>query len=162
MIICLWVISLGLPHIHLLIWLAEPIRMQDIDSVVCAELPDPQKDPLLFDIVKSQLIHGPCGATDVPGKPSVCMENGKCSKRFPKAYCEETQSCEDGYPSYRRRSPEQGGHCFSKLKDGVEVLITNQWVVPYNPVLCRIFQCHINVELCHSIKSIKYVCNQKQ
>lgn len=30
-------------------------------------------------------------------------------------------------------------------------------VVPYNPWLLRQFDCHINVELCMSIKAIKYV-----
>lgn len=36
--------------------------------------------------------------------------------------------------------------------------LDNRWVVPYNPVLLRTFEAHINVELCNSIKSIKYVC----
>ncbi|GFY42112.1 uncharacterized protein TNIN_88801 [Trichonephila inaurata madagascariensis] len=31
-------------------------------------------------------------------------------------------------------------------------------IVPYCPLLSRIFCAHINVEYCHSIKSIKYVC----
>ena len=33
----------------------------------------------------------------------------------------------------------------------------NQWIIPYNPLLSRIFDAHINVELCASVKSIKYV-----
>lgn len=36
--------------------------------------------------------------------------------------------------------------------------IDNRWVVPYNPLLLRTFQAHINVEWCHSVKSIKYIC----
>jgi hypothetical protein len=32
------------------------------------------------------------------------------------------------------------------------------WIVPYNPVLSKMFQAHINVEWCHSMKSIKYIC----
>lgn len=39
-----------------------------------------------------------------------------------------------------------------------KVAIDNRWVVPYNPVLLRTFNAHINVELCSSVKSIKYVC----
>ena len=39
----------------------------------------------------------------------------------------------------------------------VEQEVTNQWVVPYNPFLLRKFNCHINVEMCSSINSIKYV-----
>ena len=35
--------------------------------------------------------------------------------------------------------------------------LDNQWVVPYNPYLLRLFNCHINVEACRSIKSVKYL-----
>ena len=37
------------------------------------------------------------------------------------------------------------------------VTIDNRWVVPYNPYLTRRYQCHINVEVCSSIKVIKYL-----
>ena len=36
--------------------------------------------------------------------------------------------------------------------------VHNGWVVPYNPVLLRVFNAHINVEICNSVKSIKYIC----
>ena len=36
--------------------------------------------------------------------------------------------------------------------------IDNQWVVPYCPLLSKMFKAHINVESCQSVKSIKYVC----
>ncbi|KAL8563363.1 hypothetical protein ACOMHN_008202 [Nucella lapillus] len=75
-------------------------------------------------------------------------------KQFPKAFHATTDQHEDSYPKYRRRSEEDGGHV-GKLKDSV--IITNQWVVPYNPYLLHQFNCHINVEICSSIKSIKYV-----
>ncbi|KAL8558676.1 hypothetical protein ACOMHN_037769 [Nucella lapillus] len=78
----------------------------------------------------------------------------KCTKTFPKAFHATTDQGEDSYPKYRRRSEEVGGHV-GKLKDSV--IITNQWVVPYNPYLLHKFNCHINVEICSSIKSIKYV-----
>ena len=44
------------------------------------------------------------------------------------------------------------------MKTGVEVEVDNRWVVPYCPLLSRCFNAHINVESCHSIKSIKYIC----
>lgn len=31
-------------------------------------------------------------------------------------------------------------------------------MVPYNPVLLRTCNAHVNVEYCHSVKSIEYVC----
>jgi len=74
--------------------------------------------------------------------------------RYPRPFLLETQTNDDGYPLYSRRSPEQGG--FTANKNGVT--IDNRWIVPYNPVLSRIFEAHINVEACHSIKSIKYIC----
>lgn len=36
--------------------------------------------------------------------------------------------------------------------------VDNRWVVPYNPLLCKAFDAHINVEICNSVKSIKYIC----
>jgi hypothetical protein len=36
-------------------------------------------------------------------------------------------------------------------------MLDNRWVVPYNLYLIRIFNCHINVEACSSIKSVKYL-----
>ncbi|KAI5421655.1 hypothetical protein KIW84_045183 [Lathyrus oleraceus] len=35
--------------------------------------------------------------------------------------------------------------------------VDNIWVVPYNPWLLLKYDCHINVEICSSIKSIKYL-----
>ena len=39
----------------------------------------------------------------------------------------------------------------------MDVEIDNWWVVPYNPVLTKMFNAHINVECCNSVKSIKYI-----
>ncbi|XP_020147860.1 uncharacterized protein [Aegilops tauschii subsp. strangulata] len=36
-------------------------------------------------------------------------------------------------------------------------MLDNRWVVPYNPYLLRMFNCHINVEVCSSIKVVKYL-----
>ena len=33
----------------------------------------------------------------------------------------------------------------------------NTWVVPYNPILLMRYNCHINVEVCSSIKCAKYL-----
>jgi hypothetical protein len=35
--------------------------------------------------------------------------------------------------------------------------IDNSWVVQYNPYLLLKFNCHINVEICSSIKCVKYL-----
>ena len=105
------------------------------------------------------MVHGPCGNVN---PKSSCMKDGKCTKRYPRKLLNDTQTGEDGYPLYRRRAPENGG-VKAKIKVKVgnsyrEVEIDNRWVVPYCPLLSGIFQAHINVEYCNSVKSIKYIC----
>ena len=82
------------------------------------------------------------------------MDQGKCTKKFPKEYQKDTVIDEDkSYPIYRRRSPEDGGQ--SAKKGGMN--IDNRWVVPYNPYLSLRYNCHINVEIVISPKATKYV-----
>lgn len=140
----------GLPHMHLLVILAEEEKIRDpeiIDSVVCAELPDATSDAQLHAIVTSTMLHGPCGVLN-PRAP--CMVDGACSKGYPKQFRNETVDNIDGYPMYRRRD---NGNCIT-IKDCV---LDNRWVVPYNPYLTKKYNAHINVEVCSSIKSVKYI-----
>lgn len=41
----------GLPHVHILIWLAERIQPDQIDDIICAEIPDYEADPVLHDVI---------------------------------------------------------------------------------------------------------------
>lgn len=104
------------------------------------------------------MIHGPCGLINTQ---SPCMKNGKCSKNHPKQLIAETQTSEDGYPKYRRRAPSDGGESYDmniKINGKSEkIIVDNSWVVPHSPLLCRMFDSHINVEFCNSVKSIKYI-----
>lgn len=43
----------------------------------------------------------------------------------------------------------------SFVKNGFE--FDNRWVVPYNPFLSFVFNCHINVEVVSSVKAVKYL-----
>jgi hypothetical protein len=73
--------------------------------LIKAQLPD-RTDPnqkKLFKIVTSHMIHGPCGHLN---PKSVCMENNKCGKEFPKSFNSETQINDNGYPAYCR--PDNG------------------------------------------------------
>ncbi|UYV74635.1 hypothetical protein LAZ67_12000343 [Cordylochernes scorpioides] len=81
--------KMGLPHAHILVWLANKLRPTQIDSVICAEFPDPIQDPLLYNIVVKNMIHGPCGEYN-PVSP--CMKNSSCSKKYPKQFLLETQT----------------------------------------------------------------------
>ncbi|UYV76412.1 hypothetical protein LAZ67_14000329 [Cordylochernes scorpioides] len=145
----------GLPHAHLLLWLTNIIRPNQIDEVIQAEIPDNNLDPELHAIVMKQMVHGPCGVLNTN---SPCMKDGKCSKKYPKGFCETTSTTEDGYPRYRRRCSAEGGLTSSVNMRGVTFEIDNRWIVPYNSVLLRAFDSHINVEYCSSVKAIKYVC----
>jgi hypothetical protein len=149
----------GLPHSHMLIWLKKRIQAVDIDQVISAEIPNKETDPALYDVVTKNMIHGPCGKLN-PNSP--CMVDGKCSKNFPRDLIQETQSGEDGYPNYRRRKLGDGGYSARlsvRTSHGrQEIEIDNRWVVPYSPLLCKMFPAHINVESCRSVKAIKYIC----
>ena len=82
------------------------------------------------------------------------MENGKCSKGFPKDFHKETVVDPDSYyATYRRRSPADGGRTVTHKGR----VIDNRWVIPYNPYLSKRFNCHINVECCASPKAAKYL-----
>ena len=96
----------GLPHCHMLIFLKEQDKFrtsQQIDAIVSAEIPD-ENEPLLRELVRKKMIHGPCG---IENPNAVCMVNGKCQKNFPKNYQEETNTNIDGFPAYRRRNNGQ-------------------------------------------------------
>lgn len=45
----------------------------DVDSLIRAEIPDQQTEPLLYEMVGLYMTHGPCG-TENPLSP--CMING--------------------------------------------------------------------------------------
>ena len=92
------------------------------------------------------MMHGPCGVAN-PNSP--CMEDGKCTKKFPKDFTEVTMEC-DGYPQYRRR--DDGKYI---MKNGVP--LDNRHIVPYNPYLSKKYNAHINVEICSTINSCKYL-----
>uniref|UniRef100_A0A915ERA2 MHD domain-containing protein n=1 Tax=Ditylenchus dipsaci TaxID=166011 RepID=A0A915ERA2_9BILA len=79
----------GLPHAHILVILANENEIRtadDIDKIVCAEIPDPERFPRLYKTVTTHMIHGPCGQHNLN---CVCMDEDKggqkyCTKDFPK------------------------------------------------------------------------------
>lgn len=140
----------GLPHAHILVFLAawsKSMEVKTIDKFISAELPDKTTDPDLFDVVTSFMIHGPCGI-EHPSSP--CMQNGKCSKHFPKDFTSSTTIDKAGYPLYMRR---RNGYVFQKGS----VVIDNSFIVPYNRTLLLKYKAHINVEWCNQTRSVKYL-----
>ncbi|XP_028106546.1 uncharacterized protein LOC114305630 [Camellia sinensis] len=92
----------GLPHSHIILTLSADDKIkspEEIDDIICAEIPDKDEDPLAFQTVMRCMIHGPCGSAN-PNAP--CMVNGKCSKHYPKNFCSETSIDENGFAIYSK------------------------------------------------------------
>ena len=160
----------GLPHMHMLLTLSAERQIsspEDVDLIIRATWPDPVTEPRLFDIVKRNMVHGPCGRwkQDAP-----CMRDGKCSKGFPKPFQSETIMTKNGYPIYAR--PEDG-HEYNVRG----FLADNRWIIPYNPYILSwyslyflycvftqftmlnlfSYNAHINVECVMSLQAAKYI-----
>ncbi|CAF2777325.1 unnamed protein product [Rotaria sp. Silwood2] len=80
------------------------------------------------------------------------MVEGSCSTNLPKAFCNETDVSTDDYQIYRRRNNCNEAHFTRK-----NIQVDNRFVVPYNSFLSLTYNAHINVELCSSVKAIKYI-----
>ncbi|XP_035830063.1 uncharacterized protein LOC110944792 [Helianthus annuus] len=138
----------GLPHAHICLFLHDESKLpsvEHVDNFISAEIPDKNLEPDLYTLVNDYMIHGPCGVA----KPNCpCMVDGKCSKKFPKKFCDKTSLDSNGYPVYRRAD----SGVFVE-KSGIQ--LDNRSVVPYSKTLLRRYQAHINVEWCNQGASIK-------
>ena len=140
-----------------------PNTNADIDNVISAQFPpDPNNCPLKSDsrkqaigleaIILKNMLHGKLN----PSSP--CMQDGKCSKGFPKQYCEKTVVMKDNsYPEYQRLSPVHGGQSVVSTVKSKNCVIDNRCIVPHSPYLLLRYNAHINVELCMSPLASKYL-----
>ena len=87
-----------------------PTTTDQYDQFVSAEIPS-AKNPVLRELVLKHMVHGPCGALN-PSSP--CMENGACSKGFPKKFSPVTVESDESYHVYQRGSPADGGETSSR------------------------------------------------
>lgn len=151
-----WVIEFqkrGLPHCHMLFWLDEkdkPKKPQEIDKIIYAEIPNQTRFPKLFKNVMKHMIHIPCNS-----KFAKCNKGKgeKCDKKFPKEYQSYTSMDSNSFPKYKRREGNNVNYYYYKTI----IKVNNSNVVPYNPYLLLKYNCHINVEMCSTIKAIKYL-----
>ncbi|XP_074298441.1 uncharacterized protein LOC141629320 [Silene latifolia] len=97
------------------------------------------------------MMHGPCGKLN---PDCSCMHHkktkGHCKYGYPKQFTPETTNNSDGYPEYRRRNTGDIVTIRNHEQD-------NRWVIPYNPYLMTLFDCHLNVEVCSTIQAVKYL-----
>ena len=153
----------GLPHVHILAILDKASHMTDdeIDRYATAEIPNKEEHYDAWKDVVYFMLHKPCGDLN-PDAPCCQNKYEACEHGFPKEYSLHSRfEDEDGSPVYRRRSPEQGGgsHSVNLLLGGSrqDYVYTSRDVVPHNLWLLKMFNCHINVEICSSLKVIKYL-----
>ncbi|KAI7944966.1 hypothetical protein MJO28_010661 [Puccinia striiformis f. sp. tritici] len=136
----------GLPHLHLMVTLAEadrPVTPEQIDLIVCAELPCPVSEPILHKLVTQFMLHGPC-------KGRACWNAHSCKFGYPKPFSERTVTVDGAYPVYRRRDTGV------KVKKHTLVFDDGS-VVPYNKFLTSMFEYHINVEVPVKTTAVKYL-----
>ncbi|XP_076031073.1 uncharacterized protein LOC143019319 [Oratosquilla oratoria] len=106
----------GLPHVHILLWMERHVTADFVFRVISAEIPDKNKEPRLYEIVTTNMIHGPCRGFD---ESQLCCQ-GKygstslCGKGFPKVCRGDMYFGNNGYPLYRRTAVGEGGHSFEK------------------------------------------------
>ncbi|XP_035841358.1 uncharacterized protein LOC110919437 [Helianthus annuus] len=142
----------GLPHCHALLFLEPADKIgttEDIDRYISAELPSELQDPAAFAVISKQMMHGPCGELN-PSSP--CMHNQKCTKGYPKNYCDETFIRNYGWPCYKRPNNSRTVRVGSQ-----DIRLDNRYVVPYNRDLLVKYGCHINVEWCNQGMLVKYL-----
>ncbi|AQK64979.1 hypothetical protein ZEAMMB73_Zm00001d013986 [Zea mays] len=140
----------GLPHAHFLLIMQRKYKLtcpEQYDLLISAEIPH-NKYPELRKMVIKHMMHGPCGSLN-PNCPCT-KGHASCKNHYPRPFSDTTLQGKDSYPIYRHRDDGRK----EKVR-GCE--LDNRWVVPYNPYLLHLFNCHINVEACGSIKTVKYL-----
>jgi hypothetical protein len=107
-----------------------------VDAFISTQLPNHADDPIGYKAISSFMVHGPCetGVTYCP-----CLVDGKCSKFYPKQFCDCATILENGFAQYAR--PHNG---LVVNKNGIEV--DNRFIAPHNIDLVVKYQAHINVE----------------
>ncbi|GBM86974.1 hypothetical protein AVEN_232680-1 [Araneus ventricosus] len=79
----------------------------------------------------------------------LAWKQANARKCFPKNFKTETTMIVSVYSSYRKCPSD------TKFVRGREMV--NRFVVPYNPYLLLKYNTHINVEVCTSLRALKYI-----
>uniref|UniRef100_A0A0N4Z359 Helitron_like_N domain-containing protein n=1 Tax=Parastrongyloides trichosuri TaxID=131310 RepID=A0A0N4Z359_PARTI len=140
----------GLPHAHILIKIKDFVQTtESIDKIISAEIPDKKEDKELFDLVVSHMMHCDCKSLKNRAPCWHLMKN-KCSKDFPKPYCNET-----------RFDPLTGKITYKRIEKSIKLdngkIISSGNVVPYNVFLLKFFNVHINIEIVNHVLAVSYL-----
>jgi hypothetical protein len=148
----------GLPHCHIAVRIEgdQPLRAEDMDAYVSAEIPDLSECPnhargvscdchvhRLHQIVTSCMIHrcveGHCYSIEERAAAAAAGRAPLCSRRFPFEPQDITTTDERGYVRYRRRGQQHSN------------------VVPYSPEISLLMGCHCNVSISATVVVVKYL-----
>ena len=136
-----------LPHAHIVLTMCEADRVDSaerIDQCISAELPPPESAEMR-QLVSSMMIHKPCANNS----SAPCMADKKCKSNYPRPYSSQTlYTGPNKRPVYKRTG---------SVVHGARPREDNCWVVPFNPVLVKKMNCHVNVEAYTPIMGIKYL-----
>ncbi|XP_022888792.1 uncharacterized protein LOC111404232 [Olea europaea var. sylvestris] len=140
----------GLPHVHFLLIFNcahKIVCAEQVDKIVSYEILDENKYSHLHSVIVRHNMHGRCGNLN---PKNVCMlKTTGCKNKYPRDYCNTIIFGDNLYPLYKR--------CNNSILIKVRGhKLDSRWVVPYNPYLSAKFDRHINVEICSSIKVVKY------
>jgi hypothetical protein len=139
----------GWPHVHCMIILrTKLLSAHQIDGIISAEIPDPVQHPVLHQMVKDFMIHGPFCGDMRPVARCRQKDELNCRFRYSKARQESTAICDNQFPLYRRRQRHT-----TVVKGHV---ISDEWVVPHNALLLLRYRCHVNLEVVSHMKVTKY------
>jgi hypothetical protein len=143
----------GLPHAHIAVAFDQSGKInsgREADLMISAEIPDPKKHPILHRMVLHHNVHV---CRNTPGDPSSCIQDGCCKKNFPYGLREHTVLVDGSYPLYRRRNQNPT----TVQKRGRNMQVTDSMIVPYNPAITLLLDCHVNVQACSQIFDFKYM-----
>jgi len=126
----------GAIHSHNLLWTEKPVDKLIEASFVRADIPDPDLEPRLHELVMKFQIHS-C-REDLCGGPQA--PTGQCRKGFPAPLSPITHL-------------EQGSLRYT-YKRTSEV---DRWVVPYNAKLLLLWEGHCNVQYCTGTGLASYI-----
>ena len=144
----------GLPHAHIIVTLHPDDKLfspEAIDKYISAEIPSDNLK--LQKLVIKHMLHGP------HTEKSPCLNKNKnvCKKNFPKQFQDQTLFKKNKYPEYKRRNNILDNYTYHFKRSNKVVPVDNSMVVPYNRFLLMKYNCHINIEYCASVQSIKYI-----
>ena len=127
----------GAIHTHGLLWTAKSIEEMIAEDYVRADLPDPETEPELHELVRQQQTHN-C-RNDLRRK-SLDKDLEVCHKGLPAPLSDVTHRVGDNLRYNYKRTKE-----------------ADRWRSPYNAVILWIWRAHMNIQYCTSAGLVSYV-----